>query len=183
MKTTSQRAFEAALRRSRGLAHPAAPAEGGGGWRTRCERDGCNVTFESPTRQRRYCSTKCRRMVEEHRAGRRAQLAAMLVLVCEGPGCMNVFLPHPRNPSQVYCSPKCRKRGNRAATDLSTLRCANPACGKGLPADKTRRRMYCGPTCRKTAWVAAHSNTRHSHHNEGAPIMSPRPNDAEDPTC
>ncbi|WP_075205409.1 CGNR zinc finger domain-containing protein [Leucobacter musarum] len=114
--------------------------------------------FLSPTRQRRYCSTKCRRQVEADRAERRVQLATVLLFTCAAPRCQNVFLPHPRNPHQVYCSEACRKRAHRAASDLSAPRCANPECLKPLPETKTRRRLYCGPACRKTAWrIAQHS--------------------------
>lgn len=147
MKTKSQREFEAAIRRSRGLAHPAAPVDGGSGWEMQCEREGCDETFLTPTKQRRYCSTRCRRIVEEARTRRQEHLEGLLLYQCAAPRCTDVFLPE--RPGHMFCSAKCRKRAHRASSDLSPARCAS--CKKPLPPRKTRRLRYCGATCRKRA--------------------------------
>lgn len=156
MKTRSQRGFEATLRRSRGLAHPAVPVDERSGWEVRCERPGCEVTFLTPTRQRRYCSEQCRRLVEEARAQRREHIEGLLLYTCDAPGCVEVFLP--TSPEHRYCSARCRKRAHRAASDLSPTRCA--WCKKPLPKQKTRRLRFCGATCRKRASRATTSTQR-----------------------
>lgn len=158
MKTRSQREFEARIRQSRGLAHPAAPRTGGGGWETRCARDGCGRTFVTPTRQRKYCSIACRREVEGAREHRVEVLTGMLLYTCAAPRCSNVFLPEPRNPEHAYCSPRCRKRAHRSASDLSALFC--DWCRLPLPQTKSRRRRFCDATCRKRAQRAQSRNEK-----------------------
>lgn len=158
MKTRGQREFEARIRQSRGLAHPAAPRSGAAGWETLCARDGCGRTFVTPTKQRKYCSIACRRQVEEVREHRVEALSGMLLYTCAAPRCSNVFLPEPRNPEHAYCSPKCRKRAHRSASDLSTLFCE--WCHLPLPSTKSRRRRFCGATCRKRAERAQSRNEK-----------------------
>lgn len=147
MKTDRQRAFEARIRQSRGLAHPASPAAGGTEWTTRCARTECGRTFLTPTKQRKYCSDECRRQVEQSRARRAAHVEGLLLFTCAAPNCTEVFMPE--NAEHQYCSNKCRKRAHRANSDLSPTRCA--WCKIPLPTRKTRRLRYCGATCRKRA--------------------------------
>ena len=157
MKTRGQREFEARVRQSRGLAHPAAPSSGGtGGWETLCARPECGHTFLTPSKQRKYCSKKCQRMVEQARERRVEVLSGMLLYSCAAPRCSNVFLPDPHNPRHMYCSDRCRKRAHRAASDLSSGFCA--WCHLPLPPSKTRRRVYCNATCRKRAQRACQRN-------------------------
>lgn len=144
MKTAGQRTFEGRLRQSRGLAHPAAPVDGGSGWATPCARDGCEQTFVSPTKQRKYCSDQCRRLVEEARSARNALLQGLLLFECAETRCRNVFLPE--NAQHQFCSPKCRKRAYRSSSDLSSTRCS--WCKAPLPPRKTRRRRFCDAICR-----------------------------------
>lgn len=153
VKTRSQREFEAKIRQSRGIAHPAAPRDGGGGWATLCARPECEITFHTPTKQRKYCSTECRRLVEQAKENRIAVLSGMLLYTCAAPRCQNVFLPEPRNHDHQFCSDRCRKRAHRRDSDLSALNCA--WCKRPLPAGKTRRREYCDARCRKRAQRAA----------------------------
>ncbi|GAA1621928.1 hypothetical protein GCM10009805_14790 [Leucobacter chromiireducens subsp. solipictus] len=153
MKTRGQRDFEARIRKSRGVAHPAAPVTGAAGWATRCARTDCDRTFLTPTKQRKYCSTQCRRITEQAKHRRVEVLAGMLLYSCAAERCSKVFLPDPHAPHQVYCSARCRKRDHRAMSDLSSPTCV--WCTKPLPQEKTRRRSYCGPTCRKRAQRAA----------------------------
>lgn len=155
-KTQAQRDFEKRIRQSRGLAHPAAPRPEGTGWETRCERSGCERTFLTPTKQRRYCSNTCQNLAEKARARRVDVLTSILLYSCAAPHCSNVFLPDRRNPRHMYCSTTCRKRGYRAASDLSPVHCA--FCMTPFPHGKSRRRRYCDATCRKRAQRAARRN-------------------------
>lgn len=147
MKTSGQRAFEQRVRQSRGLAHPASPVDGGGGWSTLCARDGCEQRFVSPTKQRKYCSTLCRRLVEEARSARAEHIAGLLLYECSEIRCSNLFMPE--NVQHQFCSAKCRKRAHRASSDLSAMRCA--WCKHPLPHRKTRRRQFCDDICRVRA--------------------------------
>jgi len=156
MKTRSQREFESRIRRSRGLAHPAAPRDEGSGWRTRCARPECEKTFITPTKQRKFCSDQCRRLVAEARDRRDSTFAGMLLFSCAASRCDNVFLPDIHNPRHMYCSDRCRKRAYREDSDLSPAFCA--WCKNPLPESKTRRRTYCGATCRKRAQRASTRN-------------------------
>lgn len=156
MKTRSQREFESRVRSSRGLAHPAAPQDEGSGWRTRCARPGCEKTFITPTKQRKFCSDRCRRLVAEARERREVMLSGMLMYLCAAAKCNNVFLPEPRNPRHMYCSARCRKRAYREGSDLSSSFCA--WCEHPLPLTKTKRRTYCDATCRKRAQRATTRN-------------------------
>lgn len=156
MKSRSQREFESRIRRSRGLAHPAAPQDEGSGWRTRCARTECVKTFITPTKQRKYCSDRCRRLIAEARERREVTLSGMLLYSCAAAKCNNVFLPDPRNPRHMYCSARCRKRAYREDGDLSSSFCA--WCKSPLPSAKTKRRIYCGSTCRKRAQRASVRN-------------------------
>lgn len=156
MKTQSQREFESRIRRSRGLAHPAAPQDQGSGWRTQCARPDCEAEFITPTKQRKFCSERCRRLVAEAREHREITLAGMLLYSCAASRCSNVFLPDPHNSRHMYCSDRCRKRAHREDSDLSSPFCA--WCKSELPPSKTRRRTYCGATCRKRAQRAKARN-------------------------
>lgn len=156
LKTRSQREFESRIRQSRGLSHPAAPHDKGNGWETLCARSGCDVTFITPTKQRKYCSTGCRQLAAEDRTRRVATLSGILLSSCAATRCDNRFLPDPRNPSHMYCSVQCRKQANREDSDLSSPVCAR--CKRTLPPSKTRRRVYCDATCRITAHRAAKRN-------------------------
>lgn len=151
MKTAGQREFERRVRQSRGLAHPASPVDGGKGWSTLCARDGCEQRFVSPTKQRKYCSTLCRRLVEEARTARAEHFEALLLYECAEIRCSNLFLP--QNVQHQFCSAKCRKRAHRASSDLSSIRCA--WCKEPLPPSKTRRRRFCDDICRVRAARAA----------------------------
>lgn len=156
MKTQQQREFESRVRKSRGLAHPARPQTGSSGWEMECGRDECHRTFLTPTKQRKYCSPKCQRIVEQSRKRRFDFVSGMLLYTCAAPRCENVFLPDPRNPKHMYCSPHCRQRANRAASDLSPLFCG--WCKHPLPWSKSRRRRYCNARCRTYANRAAQRN-------------------------
>lgn len=145
MKTAAQRRYEASLRRN-AIAHPAAPAENSG-WSITCERTGCNKTFVSPTRQRKYCSEPCRRMVEKARQHRMSFVEGLLLMSCAAPRCREVFVPV--SPEHQYCSSKCRKRAHRASSNLGATACA--WCGTPFSEATTRRRKYCGARCRKRA--------------------------------
>lgn len=145
MKTASQRRYEASLRRG-GIAHPAEPSDHGG-WNTICERSGCAKTFASPTRQRRYCSEQCRRLVEVARQKRMTFVEGLLLMSCAAPRCNEVFVPV--SPEHRHCSAKCRKRSHRASSNLGATTCA--WCDTPLPASATRRRKFCGARCGKRA--------------------------------
>lgn len=145
MKTAAQRRYEASLRRN-AIAHPAAPAENSG-WSITCERTGCDTTFVSPTRQRKYCSDRCRRLVEKARQRRLSFVEGLLLMGCAAPRCREVFVPV--SPEHQYCSAKCRKRAHRAHSHLGATKCV--WCGTALPETATRRRKYCGARCRKRA--------------------------------
>lgn len=145
MKTPAQRRYEASLRRN-AITHPAEPHDNGG-WSTPCARTSCSQTFASPSRQRRYCSDRCRRLVEAARQKRMTYVEGMLLLSCEAARCTNVFIPI--SPEHRYCSTKCRKRAHRACSNLRATRCT--WCAVLLPESSTRRRLYCGARCRKRA--------------------------------
>lgn len=145
MKTAAQRSYEASLRR-RAVAHPSEPSDQGG-WRTPCARTGCEETFASPSRQRRYCSDRCRRLVEIARQKRMSFVEGLLLMSCGAPRCREVFVPV--CPEHRYCSAKCRKRAHRASSNLGATRCA--WCRTPLPETATRRRKYCGARCSKRA--------------------------------
>lgn len=145
MKTAAQRRYEAGLRRG-AIAHPAEPSDHGG-WTTACARSGCGATFASPTRQRRYCSDRCRRLVEVSRRQRMSYMEGLLLTSCEAARCGNVFVPV--SPRHRYCSTKCRKRAHRASSNLGATKCAG--CNAEFPEGTTRRRKYCGARCRKRA--------------------------------
>lgn len=153
MKTGAQLRYEASLRRG-AIAHRAEPSDHGG-WNTTCERSNCGKTFASPTRQRRYCSDRCRRLVENARQKRMGFVAGIVLVSCEASRCSNVLVPV--SPDHRYCSEKCRKRGHRASSNLGPTRCAG--CGVEFPETATRRRKYCGAKCRKRAHRAAQTIT------------------------
>lgn len=135
----------------RGLAHPARPAGPAGQWSRSCARDGCDYGFLTENRQRRYCSKRCRRIVEKARAGRQTRISELLSFRCAAPHCDQVFLP--ASEAHQYCSSRCRKRAHRTNSDLSPSVCG--WCANLLPTSKTRRRRYCGATCRQRAARAA----------------------------
>lgn len=143
MKTQSQREYEARLTRNRQLAHRSAPLNGGGGWSSQCARPGCAEVFISPTRQRRYCSDRCRRDETDARARLKRRESALLRFECAAPRCGNSFTP--KSPQHVYCSARCRKRGHRSAGDLSPTNCL--LCG-GKLLERTQRKRFCSARCR-----------------------------------
>lgn len=149
MKTRRQRAFEAQIHnRNRDvLAHPAEPIEGDL-WSTPCQRVGCDRVFVSASRQRKYCSDECRRMVEVARHRQAEHVAWLMLRECDAPACTTQFPRTTAHTSKRYCSEVCRKRAYRATTDLTPRRCLN--CGKLLAA-RTRRAKYCDAVCRKRA--------------------------------
>lgn len=151
MKTAGQREFERRVRQSRGLAHPASPVDGGQGWSTLCARDGCEQRFVSPTKQRKYCSTLCRRLVEEARTALVERREVLVQYECAEIQCTNQFKP--KRVWHRFCSTQCRKRSYRESSDLSSLRCA--WCKEPLPPSKTRRRRFCDAICRVRAARAA----------------------------
>lgn len=171
MKSRQQREFERSLKRGRGLAHPAAPVASDAGWQARCERPSCTVTFLTPSRQRRYCSDRCRRLVESARAEKKNRVEALILIDCAGPYCKERFKPH--HATHRFCSPVCRVRSYRVDSDLSSSRCET--CKKLLPVNKSRRRRFCDATCRKRASrVTPQTDTPSASLNDTHPI-APRP--------
>lgn len=148
MKTPSQKQFELSLQRSRGLAHPAKPTESATGWHITCERTDCSVSFFTPTRQRRYCSDHCRRLVEQERKARSERLEQLLLQTCSAADCAERF--RASSAEHRFCSSACRKRAHRVASDLSSTICG--WCKQLLPEDATRRRVYCDDACRRRAF-------------------------------
>lgn len=143
MSTQSQREYEAWIRRRRMHAHKSAPLTGGAGWSTQCERAGCSEIFITPTRQRRYCSDRCRRDDTEIRGRRNHREGMLLHFECSAPRCRKQFVP--RSAEHLYCSTKCRKRAHRAAGDLGPTTCTT--CGTKL-LERTQRKRFCSDRCR-----------------------------------
>lgn len=164
MKTHAQRRYEASLRRSRGLAHPATPTSPQRRWSIPCARTGCTEVFNTDTRQRRYCSPNCRRMVEQAAAARKNRNLKLLLFPCGAPKCENTFKPV--NEHHQYCSSACRKRAHRANSNLASTKCAY--CGAHLPEGSTPRRRFCDVRCRKQASRKAHQPAApdDDHHSE-----------------
>lgn len=150
-KTQVQLRWERAQRSRRGLAHPAVPVgDGSEDWEIECERPGCDKVFVTPTKQRRYCSTECRDIVDITRGQRTAHLERMMTRLCDAPGCRETFAASVSQPTRRFCSATCRARAHVEAADLtSTTKC--DACGVSLPSGSTRRRRYCNDACRKRA--------------------------------
>lgn len=128
------------------LAHPAAPSELDGLWKVVCKRPDCMQEFVTRSKQRRYCSPRCRRLVEQQRARivdyRRKQLLGL----CAAADCLAPFIPTRRQ--HIYCSRACGQRARRAATHFAFLNCAE--CGQPL-GSRTARARFCDPACRMRA--------------------------------
>lgn len=140
----SQRAFEASVKRTRGLAHPGVPVDGAEGWRLKCQRVECGREFLTPTKQRRYCSDECRNLEEARRARRQAHLERRAFGVCAAEACSERFAR--QNSKHRFCSTRCRKRAWRDASDLSPRCCEH--CGQPFSSKRTRRARFCSPLCR-----------------------------------
>lgn len=146
MKTRAQHRYETSIMKSRGLSHPAEPAESGL-WRIECERPGCEETFLTYARQRRYCSAPCRRQVEEVATRRNRRVAALVLQQCAADTCRALFLP--AHAQHRFCFPSCRLRGWRETTNLTVLRCG--WCAAQLDPSRSKRARYCNASCRQRA--------------------------------
>lgn len=159
-KSSEQRAWEARQwaasqrRVPRGIAHPATPNDDGGLWHTPCERAGCEQTFVTKAKQRRYCSDECRRMVERQRARLLEYRSQQVTVTCAAPDCGTVFVR--ARTDHRYCSRTCGKRTRRNASHFTFSHCVE--CGVPLPV-LTARARYCGAICRVRA-------NRRKQHNE-----------------
>ena len=92
-KSHAQAVFEAKIRQKLTVGHPASPLDGGGGWEISCQRAGCGQVFLSPSRQRKYCSSSCRRVVAEVERVRFSRMSDSVLNVCGRSGCEQVFIP------------------------------------------------------------------------------------------
>lgn len=149
-KSREQQAWEArrwdAARRNtpRGIAHPAEPIDDLGLWQIPCERPGCDTTFVTKTKQRRYCSDTCRREVEATRKRRMDTISKLVAATCARESCDIVFVP--RQSRHRFCSTECRVASWRHSGQIALSVCLE--CGTPLVSPTTRTR-YCGATCRK----------------------------------
>lgn len=162
-RSSEQRVFDARrwqTARVRGLAHPAIPDDELGLWHIVCERPACRDVFVTKSKQRRYCSESCRRLVEQQRARTVDYQSQQLTEVCAAEGCRAPFVRSRVN--HLYCSAVCGQRARRARARCTLPTCLS--CDKGMP-DRTVRARYCSPACRvraaraRAAAAAANNDT------------------------
>ncbi len=117
MKQNTPERVKATAERTLALAHRAQPThkEAEGAWETRCGRAGCERTFTTDSRERRYCSGRCRRLIEQARAHQSSRVSALLLRIRSATNCTKAFLP--THAAHQYCSSRCRKRAYRKQTD------------------------------------------------------------------
>lgn len=73
-------------------------------------------------------------------------------VVCPGPGCVEVFVPHiDKGRKREFCSRRCFQRVYRLERygPPPMAQCAGPDCDVPVVANRTR--LYCSPQCRQRA--------------------------------
>lgn len=134
-------------RYKRGLSHPASPSDQvTEPWYIPCERDSCHVSFSSGSKQRRYCSSECKRMVERRRSIISAYRLEAISRVCSEPTCSTKFVP--QRVQHRFCKRECAQKARRRATQFGFEKCLE--CDTKL-VDRTVRARYCDAVCRVRA--------------------------------
>lgn len=131
------------------VAHPATRTDDDSGWWFTCQLRGCTARFESPMKQRRYCTDEHRIEAANLARRRRAALHDLHSLKCARHDCKERFVP--KRVTKKYCSKKCAQRARRYANaPLDAHSCA--WCSAPLPDEAGLRMKYCSAAHR----VAAH---------------------------